>query len=164
MIKENQKYFNFILVLADVVVIIFSLILAWYLRFETHVFGGMGISGWGFTFYMIPLLVIIPLYLVLYYIFGLYRPRRTNSLVSEMGDIIKANFTGLVILTTLLFLLEAMDYSRIVLAAFVTFSTLFTVLERMFFRNSLRIIRSRGFNKKHILVVGGGELATKFAQ
>jgi Undecaprenyl-phosphate glucose phosphotransferase len=163
MIRENQKYFNFTLIMADMAIIILALILAWYLRFQTSVFGNVGISGWGFTYYMIPLIFIMPLFMVLYYIFGLYRPRRTNTLVSEIGDIIKANFTGLVILTTLLFLLEAMDYSRIVLAAFITFCTIFTIGERMILRNSLRVIRSRGFNRKHILVVGAGELATKFA-
>jgi Undecaprenyl-phosphate glucose phosphotransferase len=163
MIRENQKYFNFTLIMADMATIIIALILAWYLRFQTSVFGNVGISGWGFTYYMIPLIFILPLFMVLYYIFGLYRPRRTNTLISEIGDIIKANFTGLVILTTLLFLLDAMDYSRIVLAAFITFCTIFTIVERMFFRNSLRVIRARGFNKKHILVVGAGELASKFA-
>lgn len=163
MIKQNQKYFNFLLVVADSVVIIISLILAWYLRFETTIFGDVGVSGWGFTEYMIPLVVIIPLYLVLYYIFTLYRPQRTSTLISEIGDIIKANFTGMVILTTLLFLISADDYSRYVLAAFAIFTTLFTVIERMAVRNSLRIIRSKGYNLKHVLVVGADELGYKFA-
>lgn len=163
-IKENQRYFNYILILADVSVIILSLILAWYLRFQTNVFGDIGVSGWGFANYMIPLVIIIPLYLVLYYIFGLYRPQRTNTIVSEIGDIIKANFTGLVILTTLLFLFNAVDYSRYVLAGFVTLSTLFTGIERLAVRSFMRFIRSRGYNIKHILVVGGDELGHKFAQ
>jgi len=163
MIRENQKYFNLILIVADITVIIFSLILAWYLRFQTSIFGDFGESGWGFTHYMIPLVVIIPMYLVLYYVFGLYRPRRTNTLVSEIGDIIKANFIGLIMLTTLLFLFELMHYSRTVLAAFVIFSILFTSIERMMVRGSLRAIRSKGYNIKHILVVGAGELGHKFA-
>jgi Undecaprenyl-phosphate glucose phosphotransferase len=164
MIRENQKYFNFILIVADSAVIIISLILAWYLRFRTTVFGDIGESGWGFTEYMIPLLVIIPLYLVLYYIFALYRPQRTSTLISEIGDIIKANFTGLIILTALLYLISADDYSRYVLAAFAIFTTMFTVVERMAVRNSLRLIRSKGYNLKHVLVVGADELGHKFAR
>ena len=163
MIRENQKYFNLILIVADITVIIFSLILAWYLRFQTSIFGDFGESGWGFTHYMIPLVVIIPMYLVLYYVFGLYRPRRTNTLVSEIGDIIKANFIGLIMLTTLLFLFGLVHYSRTVLAAFIIFSTLFTSIERMMVRGSLRAIRSKGYNIKHILVVGAGDLGHKFA-
>lgn len=163
MIKDNQKYFNLILIGADITVIVLSLILAWYLRFRTTIFGDFGESGWGFTLYMIPLVIIIPMYLVLYYVFGLYRPQRTNTLVSEIGDIIKANFIGLIMLTTLLFLFEMMHYSRTVLAAFILFSTLFTSIERMAVRSSLRLIRSKGYNIKHILVVGGGELGLKFA-
>lgn len=163
MIRENQKYFNSILILADITVIVIALILAWYLRFKTSVFGDVGRSGWGFEYYMLPLLVIIPMYFLFYYIFGLYKPRRTNTLISEVGDIIKANATGLIMLTTLLFIFEAVDYSRYVLATFVVLSTLFTIIERMAFRNSLRLIRSKGYNIKYVLVVGGGELALKFA-
>lgn len=113
---------------------------------------------------MIPLLVIIPLYLVLYYIFSLYRPQRTSTIVSEIGDIIKANFTGLVILITILFVFDVVDYSRYVLAAFVIFNTLFTSIERLTVRIFMRFIRSKGYNIKHILAVGGGELGYKFAQ
>lgn len=164
MIKENQKYFNYILILADIAVIIISLILAWYLRFKTSIFGDVGESGWGFGNYMIPLLVIIPLYLILYYVFGLYRPARTNTIISEIGDIIKANFTGLVMLTTTLFIISADDYSRYVLAGFVTFSTLFMIVERIGVRYSLRLMRSKGYNIKYILVIGGGELGRKFAK
>ncbi|NYB26248.1 MAG: undecaprenyl-phosphate glucose phosphotransferase [Methanobacteriaceae archaeon] len=164
MIRENQKYFNLILIVADSSVIIISLILAWYLRFRTTILGDVGVSGWGFTEYMIPLVVIIPLYLVLYYIFALYRPQRTSTLISEIGDIIKANFTGLVVLTALLYLISADDYSRYVLLVFAIFTTLFTVTERMVVRNSLRIIRSKGYNLKHVLVVGAGELGLKFAR
>lgn len=163
MIREHQKYFNMILVLADVAVIIIALLLAWYLRFETSTFGNIGSSGLGFTYYMILLVVIVPMYIILYYIFGLYRPKRTNTLISEVGDIIKANFCGLVMITTLLFLLEAVDYSRLVLAAFIALSTLFTIMERMVLRKFLRVIRSRGYNIKHILVIGGEELGLKIA-
>lgn len=163
-IKENQKYFNYLLVLADIIVIVISLILAWYLRFKTSIFGDFGESGWGFANYMVPLLIIIPLYMVLYYIFGLYRPQRTSNLISEIGDIIKSNVTGVVILTTLLFLISAVDYSRFVLAAFATFSTIFMVVERMTVRYSLRLVRSKGYNIKYVLVVGGGELGHKFAR
>lgn len=164
MIKEHQKYFNLILVLSDVAMIIIALVLAWYLRFETSVFGNVGNSGWGFFYYMVPLIVIVPMYLILYNIFGLYKPQRINTLISEIGDIIKANFTGLIMLTTLLFLIGAVNYSRYVLIAFVTLSTIFTIIERMTLRSTLRVIRSKGFNMKNVLVIGGGELGLKFAR
>lgn len=144
-------------------VITISLILAWYLRFQTSIFGDFGQSGWGFLYYMVPLLVVLPMYMVLYYVFGLYRPQRMNTIFSEIGDIIKANFTGLVMLTTILFLFDAVNYSRYVLVGFVILSTLLTIIERVAVRNSLRVVRSKGYNMKHILVVGGEELAHKFA-
>lgn len=163
MIRENQSIFNFIMLFVDLIVISFSLILAWYIRFETNLLG-FGKSAWGFEHYMLPLLFILPLYLLLYYIFGLYTPQRTKkSVKSEIWQIIKVNIIGLLVLVTLLFVFELTDYSRYLLGMFAIFSTFFSITERSIIRQSLKYIRSRGYNLKHVLVVGAGELGEKFA-
>lgn len=43
MIKENQRILNSLLVVIDVLVILFSLILAYYVRFKTTLFGPLGV-------------------------------------------------------------------------------------------------------------------------
>ena len=47
MIKENQRILNGILVVIDIIVILISLVLAYYVRFKTTIFGpfvGVGFS------------------------------------------------------------------------------------------------------------------------
>jgi Undecaprenyl-phosphate glucose phosphotransferase len=117
---------------------------------------------------MLSLLVILPLYILLYSVFGLYQPQRTKSVRSLPVNIIKANAIGLLMLVTFLFIIEQPDYSRYLLALFAIFSTTFSTIERVIFRHVLRFIRSKGFNIKYVLMVGAGvlgeQVATKLTQ
>ncbi|MBV1767569.1 MAG: sugar transferase, partial [Methanobacterium sp.] len=162
MIKENQRFFNIGLVLIDLVIISFSLFLAWEIRFKSSLFG-LGESVWNFEQYMVLLLVILPLYIFLYNLFGLYQPHRTKSLSFEALNIFKVNFLGLLAIISLLFILEYSDYSRLLLALFGMFSTCFSIVERLLFRKLLRSVRAKGFNIKYIMIIGAGELGKKVA-
>ncbi len=162
MIRQNQRFFNSLLVIIDMTIITFSLILAWFIRFDTDLLG-FGQSALGFTHYLLPIIFILPMYLFFYYIFGLYRPQRTESIFAETINIIKVNFIGILALITALFVLELTEYSRYLLAMFAIFSTLFSITERIVLRKSLRYIRSKGHNIKHILMIGAGELGKKVA-
>ena len=161
MIRENQRLFNLLLVAIDMSVISLSLVLAWYIRFDTDLLGfGRGI--WGFNHYMMPLIFIIPSYIFLFYVLGLYSPQRTQkNILSEAFKIIEANIIGLLFVTTLLFVFELTEYSRYLLAMFAIFSTTFSIIERLSVRQSLKYIRSRGHNIKYILIIGAGELGKK---
>ena len=152
------------LIIIDLTIITIALIFAWFIRFETTFFGNLGQSGWGFIIYMMPLIIILPIYLFLYYTFGLYHAQRTRSSKSEVINLIKANFVGLLVLLSLLFIFELTDYSRYVLATFITLSLILSITERLTIRKSLRLMRSKGYNIKHILVIGAGPLGKKFAQ
>ncbi|BDZ69397.1 undecaprenyl-phosphate glucose phosphotransferase [Methanobacterium ferruginis] len=111
---------------------------------------------------MMPLIFIIPSYIFLYYVLGLYSPQRTQkNILSEAVKIIEANIIGLFFITTLLFVFELTEYSRYLLAMFAIFSTIFSIIERSSVRQSLKYIRSRGHNIKYILIIGAGELGRK---
>jgi Undecaprenyl-phosphate glucose phosphotransferase len=105
----------------------------------------------------------MPLYLLLYSVFDLYKPQRTKSIRSLPINIIKANAMGLLMLITFLFVVEQLDYSRYLLAIFAISSTIFSIIERVIFRQSLRFMRSKGFNIKYVLMVGAGVLGEQVA-
>lgn len=164
LIRENQRLFNLLLVIIDILVISFSLFLAWYIRFETDLLG-FGKGVWGFNHYMMPLIFIIPSYIFIYYVFGLYTPQRTQkNILSEALRILNANIIGLFFITTMLFAFEVTEYSRYLLAMFGLFSTTFSILERFGVRKSLKFIRSRGHNIKYIMIIGAGELGRKVSR
>ena len=65
MIKDNQRYFNRLHFLLDVLVIVGSYMLAWYLKFQTEFFDHIG-DRLSFEKYMFALWGIVPGYLLLY--------------------------------------------------------------------------------------------------
>ena len=163
MIRENQNLFNLMLFIIDMAVIISSLALAWFIRFQTTILG-VGYSVSDFTHYMLPLLIIIPIYILLYSFFGLYQPKRTKSIQSETIQILKVNIIGFLILLSILFIIDIQNYSRFVLLMFIILNTVFSIGERYILRKLLRLMRSRGFNIKYIVIIGAGELGVQVAQ
>ena len=93
----------------DACVIIFSYVLAWYLRFKSGLFQQ---DPWFLSLheYMGALLYIVPGYLMLYYLFQLYTPKRVRGRRLEAWNILQANTIGLMVFTFVLYIL--IGYSR----------------------------------------------------
>ena len=152
------------LVLLDVLVISISLICSFWLRFKTTLFGPLG-GHLGYQSYLIFLLLaVIPVYLILYFAFGLYKPRRTyKNIFSEATQIIKVNIVAFFVLVSILFIINQPDFSRIMLFLLALISTFFGIIERFAIRSILIRMRINNKNLKHILIVGDNELAFTFA-
>ena len=164
MIKQNQRFLNTILIVIDASVLILAFIVAWFLRFKTTLFGPLG-GFLSFEKYLLMVIFIIPLYLLSYYFLGLYKPfRDQSSIIPEASQIVKANIFVFALSIATLFIIEQPDYSRILLFVFAVLSTLFAIIERYTFREILKHIRANDQNMKHVLIVGDGELAIKFAE
>ena len=69
MIKDNQQHFNRLQVVMDAVVVIVSYAFAWWLKFSSG-FVDKEIGVLSFEFYMRALILIVPLYILLYYAFN----------------------------------------------------------------------------------------------
>ena len=164
MIRENQRIFNIALVIIDFTVITLALIIAWDIRFATNLLG-FGSNVGGFYHYILPLLLILPSYILIYYFLGLYTPQRTKrTITSEAFKILQANCVGLFFLVTMLFVLDFVDYSRYMLALFGILSTILSITERFVIRKVLQYLRSKRYNIKYILVIGTGPLARHFTE
>ena len=164
MIRENQRLFNIILVLIDALVIAIALWCSFYFRFNTTLFGPIG-GHLSYESYIIFMLVaVIPVYLILYFAFGLYKPRRTyKNIFSEATQIIKVNITAFFVLVTILFIINQPDFSRILLFLLAVFASFFGIIERFIVRSFLIRLRKNNRNLKYILVVGDNDLAFTFA-
>lgn len=162
MIKDNQKYFNRMHVVIDAVVIAVSYLVAWALKFVGP-FSENSVRALPFEWYMSLLILIIPVYLVLYYAFSLYTPKRVQGRRLEFSNIVKANTVGLLIFIGFIFvLLKEIDFSRSVLFYFYFINMFLEELVRIGIRYMLRNIRKRGLNQKHILLVGYSRAAEEY--
>ena len=165
MIKENQRALNILLVLIDVLVIVLAVACSFWLRFKTTLFGPIG-GHLSYNSYLIFLLLaVIPVYLILYFAFGLYKPRRTyKNLFSEATQIIKVNILAFFILVSILFIINQPNFSRIMLFLLAVIGTFFGIIERFIIRSILKNLRINNKNLKHILIVGDNDLAFTFAR
>ena len=98
-----QKYLNFGFIVVDTVLIIVSYLLSWVLRFRTSLFGE-SVRTLPFEYYMRFLFFVVPLFLIMNWVFGLYSSGRTHGRRLEAGNIIKANTAGILILILFLML------------------------------------------------------------
>ncbi|MDO4329304.1 MAG: undecaprenyl-phosphate glucose phosphotransferase [Lachnospiraceae bacterium] len=166
MIKDNQKSLNRSHVILDAFVIALSYTLAWYLVIESGIFLEAGTGVLAPSVYFLPLPIIIPLYLFFYGIFHLYTPKRVQGRRVEFANICKANTIGLLIFTLVLYLGGKNPYlynfSRMMVMAFFVINIGAEGLERYLIRKVLHSMRSKGYNQKHILLIGYSRAAEGF--
>lgn len=161
MIKDNQKYFNRLHVVLDAVVIIFSYVLAYYIKFKTGFFDNEG-AALSFKTYLSALVVIVPGYLMLYSLFNLYTSKRIQARRIECSNIIKANTIGLLSFIVGLYVINEPNFSRSMMFIFYVINILLEVLFRNIVRYVLRSVRENGFNLKHVLLVGYSRAAEQY--
>ena len=112
-----------------------------------------------FSSYVYPIALISPLWFFLFRSHDLYEPWRTGSMLSEAGAILRATAIGIVVLISVSFFVRSYYYSRGVVLAFSILAPLCVIGVRVGLRLGLRGLRRRGYNLRHVLVVGGGRLA-----
>ena len=166
MIKDNQQHFNRLQVVLDGVVVILSYALAWWLKFSSG-FVDKEVGVLSFEFYMRALLLIVPLYLLLYYAFNLYTPKRVQGRRLEFSNIVISNTVGLLILLAGFFIglsysEQLKNFSRSMFFYFFLINIVMEELERLLIRAFLRNIRRKGYNQKHILLVGYSKAAEQY--
>ena len=166
MIKDNQQHFNRLQVVMDAVVLIVSYAFAWWLKFSSG-FVDKEIGVLSFEFYMRALILIVPLYILLYYAFNLYTPKRVQGRRLEFSNIVLANAVGLLILMAGFFLAlsyseQLKNFSRSMFIYFFMINIVLEEIERLMIRAFLRSIRKNGYNQKHILLVGYSKAAEQY--
>lgn len=166
MIKDNQQYFNKLHVLIDVLVIIASYVFAWWLKFLSGILDHeVGVLS--FEFYMRALIVIVPGYVLLYYAFNLYAAKRVQGRRLEFSNIVMANTVGMLLSFAVLFTLQSYNaqfknFSREMFFYFYAVNIITEEIVRLLIRRILRNIRRRGYNLKHILLVGYSRAAEQY--
>ncbi len=154
MIKDNQRHLNRLHVLLDVLFVIISYLLAWILKFKVEIFKVAPDHPYDFADYVNVMLVIIPLYFLLYFMFKLYEPKRVMGRRLEVSNVIKANLVGVFVILAGLYLIKEAHFSRQVIMLFFGINTFLDICFRMVLRYILHRIRTKGRNLKHIVLVG----------
>ena len=157
MLYRHSEVFRSLLMLSDLAIVAVAWLGAYGLRFYTGLPTPLGVPEFGE--YLTALVAILPLFLFLYRSHGLYDPRRTGSLLQEVGLILRATALAVVFVVAIGFFLRSYYYSRTVVVMFAAVSAFSTILLRGGVRLALRSLRRRGYNLRYVIVVGSGQLA-----
>lgn len=161
MIKENQKVINKIVMLMDVLALICSFFITWFIRIHSGIIQvEEGILS--FKAYMLPVIIMIPIYILIYNFRRLYQGDRVVFISNEIWNIIISNIIGILIFVGLLFITKQIDYSRRFLFIFFIVVTTITSIERVIIRKIIRQLRKNGYNKKYTIFVGYSSETDKF--
>ena len=162
MIKDYQKQLNRLHIVLDALVIIISYLGSWFFLFGERPTTGVLLP----RYYFLTLIAIVPVYIALNGIFGLYAPKRVSGRRREIANICKANSIGFLLFTLILFLGSKNPYiyhfSRKLTVVFYIVSIVLETIERNGIRIVLRAFRARGYNLKHILLIGYSRAAESY--
>ena len=153
MIRSNQKYINLIHILLDVIIFIISYLWALYLSFGSSLANLLSTKS-----YIKVMVALIPIYLVIYRGFHLYNSKRLMASVDIIKNIIISNVIGIMILSVFLYFFrkygDVAHFSLRVIVWFFILNVFFLTVERIGIKKSLALVRKKGFNQKHMLLVG----------
>lgn len=162
MIKDNQKVFNRLLVVLDAIITGASFILSYYVKFYI-LEDGAGIGVLPVIEYFKLIFCIVPGYMYLYYRCNVYSPKRTVRKRYEVAGIVQANTIGIAALIIVLYMvIKEINYSRSVMVIFYCLNIFLTTASRIVLRKTLQTMRSKGYNLKHILLVGYSRAAEEY--
>ncbi len=129
------------------------------------------------------LLATIPITVLAFQCFGLYKPRRDRSLTSETGQIFRACAFAILAIIAALYISDAsmfttlpdpeaiprslsvfgrainLDAGRLQIVLLTIALPFSLALERAAFRFVLRLLRRRGWNLRHVAIIGVGRVA-----
>ncbi|WP_026834515.1 undecaprenyl-phosphate glucose phosphotransferase [Eubacterium xylanophilum] len=170
MIKGNQKLLNVLRFVIDISILVLSFYLSYILRFDEEysvlirlriIDEPIGLYG-TFKQYAQMLPLLIPCYVVSYYLFHLYDPKRVTSRRAQLINIFKANIVGILYCTAALYFIKSGNYARLFILIFVALNFSFEIFFRLAITTILRKFRKKGHNLKHVLLVGYGRTAKAY--
>jgi len=163
LIKDNQKYFNRLQIVLDAIAIVVSYVFAWYIKFR----GPFDLVDEGVGYlsrrtYFGALVFIVPGYLLLNYFFALYTTKRSTRLKKDCFNLIKSNAMGTVFFIAFLYMIREQNFSRTMIIIFGCINVVAQTGIRWMVRDILRKLRQKGYNVKHVLLVGYSRAAEEY--
>ena len=163
MLRKQHRFFRNLLIASDAALIVVATILAYHLRFNVLSEWLPPKGGARYATHAVPVLLAVPLLVGALMHVGLYQARRDQRFFAEALTIIKGAAIGLmltIVATTLLrnVLSEGRVLSTLQWGVYGVTTCMLLLTWRYAFRALLRYVRSRGWNLRHVAIIGCGRL------
>jgi Undecaprenyl-phosphate glucose phosphotransferase len=160
MLRRHHRFFQTIQVVRDAMLVALSFVVAYAVRFSfPELLPFESISPRTETVWVgVTVVVAWP---AVGWLGGLYFSRRTRTVVAEIFDVVRVSAIALLVLVTLTYFIRDQRFSRGIILLWAVLSTVAVATVRALSRMGLRYLRARGYNLRHVLVVGTGEMARR---
>ena len=159
MIKENQQLLNRLNALSDGLIIFLMIPVSFWLRYQVLPDARVNMS---LQRYMIIGLFYTVVQIGIFFAMGVYRPFRHARLRRKLSEMLVAFLLGLALLLSWLSLQHMDDYSRQMIFLWFGLSFVLLSVKRVVLIQLMWHFRGKGYNLKHVVVIGSGALAKRY--
>ncbi len=157
MLKRYQRVIGNLFRLVDIGVIGSAWIIAFWLRFDVrYIEVTKGFPSFETYAALLPLIMF--LWTIVFSTMNVYSSKRMLRRTQEVFLILKAHCIAVLLFISITFIFTEYRYSRGVILAFAGIGGFLLIAFRLTLRNILRALRKRGYNLRHVLIVGNGTL------
>ena len=161
LIRKNQAFLNRVNIILDMLLVIAAYMLASWLRLDFFDGDSTNMAGISEKTLLLAIAYSIMLFFLLS-MFGFYNTTRTRKLSWKVRTIFLSVTLSTLIATTLFFVFRLVDFSRGVILAFYVLTLFFLISKYTFMRLVLSRFRGKGYNLKHVVIIGTGKLAKQY--
>ncbi len=162
MVKENQKSLVRLKIVIDGLMLFASFLIAYYLRFYTDIISE-GIIVFSLWESILPIIVSLPIYLIIYQGLDLYNTKRHFGVFEMSIRVIRSNVFGMLVIVLALYLLKVIDFSRWTLALFFVINCILTSTSRVIFQSVWFHRAYDEKNAKRCLIIGYNDISKQMA-
>lgn len=164
--KVNGNFHYIALLISDTLGIYSAFILSCLIRAKWLTFLGMkSIDLRSQLAFFTPLLVIlIPIWLIIFAFYGLYKKKLNMSSFDEIPTILSAATMGILITTTSLYFVRYIEYARVSMVLAWVLSITMVLLGRIVVRFVEKILKARGYDSKNTVIIGAGQVGKIIAK
>lgn len=162
MLRQQDKLIHKVAIAVDAIIIAISFVSAFAIRdgFDFRYLHEMP----PFAEYLPAMLLVIPLWVILLMLFGVYGSMREKGLVRLSWSIFEASLLAALVFTATAFLLKFNLLSQTFVLIFFGLAVSLLTMEKWLVLKVLRSIRRRGLNYRAVLIVGSGSRARDFVK
>ena len=155
MLREQAQLFNRIAMFLDLLVLLVSLLFAYYLA-------SLSTPLLNVTSYLWILIFVFPLWLFFLHRHKLYGSIRRLSVIDIFLHIVRVQISTSFILGFLIWFLDKDHFSRSLYVAFICLSFVLLLAEKVIIRKTLGMARKWDYNSRNLLIIGTKEKAQSF--
>ncbi|MCX6812620.1 MAG: undecaprenyl-phosphate glucose phosphotransferase [Candidatus Berkelbacteria bacterium] len=159
--KRSELFFSVLLLPIDAAMIVVSFVVAYYLRIKA---GFLPVeSNVSFRQYLLYVLYLLPFWLLIFALNGLYKISRNRNYFNDLYKIFYANAFVLLSFIVIIFFGRAFFFSRLILVLVLLISVIAVFLGRLIVTEFQRYLYRFGWGVHRIIIIGNNEVSQTLA-